>query len=565
MPPPVEEEFDFIVVGAGNAGAVVAGNLARSKAKPRVLLIELGGDNSAAHLRIPSERFINPYVNPNIVLDYKTTPQKHLNGRVLDYLRGTGLGGSSIANFLAYIRGTASDYNRWADLVDDDSWRWENVLERYNELENLHFSGGNDDADSDPEGYVKLKPGAHGFDGPVDLTLPSRKEWPEGLDILMRAAKSHGLPLNPDQNSGDIIGMAGVTTTTHAGWRVTSASAYLTNPPSNLVLWTNSAVTQVVFDTNTTSTKQQPRASGVILSDGRQVRATKEVILSLGTIDTPKLLMLSGIGDRTELEKHGISCLVNSPRVGKDLIDHVYLVMTYGAKSTLGTKVAFQQNKEYVKAAREQWLRNQTGPDATLNTINIIGFLKFDSRRINFDEMYKLDSKTRNFLERPDVPQYEFYMQGYIPDDWDVEKHGPECLGMAVMLMNPQSRGYVALASKDPLARPIIETNYLGHPYDRQTINNAVKEAMSFAKSKQLSPYLLDKVLGPESDSDEHVTKFVKDELMSILHGVGTVMMGPKHEDTSSSSFSPCDTDFRVRGVDGLRVIDLSVCPTITK
>lgn len=517
-----------------------------------MLLIELGGDNTAAHLRIPSERFINPYVNPNIVIDYKTTPQKYINGRVLDYLRGTGLGGSSIANFLAYIRGTASDYNRWADLVNDDSWRWENVLERYKELEHLHFAGDS----GDPDGYVKLKPCAHGFKGPVDLTLPSRKEWPEGLEILMQAAKRHGLPLNPDQNSGDIIGMAGVTTTTYAGWRVTSASAYLTEPPSNLVIWTNSAVTKVIFDT----TGAKPRASGVLLADGRTVRATKEVVLSLGTIDTPKLLMLSGIGERAQLEKHGIPCLVDSPRIGKDLIDHVYLVMTYGAKSVLGTRVAFQQNKEYVKAAREQWLRNQTGPDATLNTINIIGFLKFDPKRVTFDELYKLDSKTRSFLEQPHVPQYEFYMQGYIPDDWDVKKHGPECLGMAVMLMNPQSRGYVALASKDPSARPIIETNYLSHPYDRQTISNAVKEAMMFARTEHLAPYVLGKVLAPESESDKDVEKFVKDELMSILHGVGTVMMGSK-DDTSS----PSDTDFRVRGVDGLRVIDLSVCPTLTK
>lgn len=535
----------------GNAGAVVAGNLARSPARPRVLLIELGGDNAEAHLRIPSERFVNPYRNPNIVLGYKTTPQKYLDDHVLDYLRGTGLGGSSIANFLAYIRGTASDYDRWADLVDDDAWKWENIVERYKEIENLHF-----DDDHDPDGYVKLNEGVHGFNGPVDLTLPSRSQWPKGLDIVMKAALDHGWPLNPDQNSGNIIGMASVTTTIHEGWRVTSASAYLSDPPSNLVIWTNTTATKVLLDTN----GSKPRAIGVLLADGREIRARKEVILSLGVIDTPKILMLSGIGPRDELQRLGIPSVVHSPRIGKDMIDHPYLVLLYGSKTELGTRVELQQNKELVSTARAQWLRNRTGQDAQLNTINLIGFLKFDPSRVSFDELDKLPAQTKAYIKKPDVPQYEFYTQGYIPEDWDTTTNGPECLGMAVMLMNPQARGSVKLASNDSNAMPLIDPNYMGHPYDRQTMVNAVKEAMMFARSKGLQPHVKGKVLAPESEDDEVVWAWVKKELLSILHGVGTVMMGPKDDDTA-----PTDPQFRVRGVDGLRVIDLSVCPTITK
>ena len=535
----------------------MAGNLARSKARPRVLLIELGEDNAQAHLRIPSERFINPYKNPNIALGYRTAPQEYLNGRVLDYLRGKGLGGSSIANFLAYIRGTASDYNRWAALVDDDKFRWSRVMEHYKEIENLHF----DDDEDDEDGYVKLKDGAHGFGGRVDLTLPSRRHWPEGLDNIMKAALDHGWPLNPDQNSGDVTGIGSVTTTTYGGYRVTSASAYLTNPPPNLVLWISSTVARVLFAKNELTSK--PRAVGLLLADGRRVRASKEVILSLGTIDTPKLLMLSGIGSRDELQRLGIPCLVHSPRIGKDMIDHNYVVLTWASTANFGSRVPLKPDntKEHdakVMSARERWLHDRSGPDATLNTVNLIGFLKFDPERVSFDELHKLDSDTRSHIEQPDVPQFELFLQGYVPDDWDTGRGA--CLGMGVMLMNPQSRGTVTLSSKDPAAMPIIDVNFLSHPYDCQTLVNGVKEALIFCKSKEMSPHVVASVVGPQSESDEDVLKFCQDTLMSVLHGVGTVMMGRKDDETA-----PADTDFRVRGVEGLRVMDLSVCPMITK
>ena len=536
----------------GNSGAVVAGNLARSNAKPRVLLIELGGDNAQRHLRIPSERFVNPYRNPSIALPYRTTPQQHLDGRILDYLRGKGLGGSSIANFLAYIRGTASDYNLWADMVDDNTFAWKNVMERYKELENLHY-----DDDQDTDGYVNLKEGAHGFRGPVDLTIPSRKHWVDGMDKVLKAAMNHGWPLNPDQNSGHLVGIGAVTTTSYNGYRVTSASAYIQNSHSNLVIWTESVVTKILF--NSKHKGSRLKAIGVLLADGRTPKARNEVVLSLGVIDTPKLLMLSGIGPQDELQRVGIPCLVDSQRVGKNLIDHNYVVLTWGATSELGRRAALGKDKNKVASAREQWMLDRTGPNATLNTINLIGFLKFDTSRVSFDELYKLDARTREYIEQPDVPQFELFLLGHIPDDWDAEK-GEECLGMAVMLMNPQSRGSVRLASHDPGEIPLIDVNFFSHPYDRQTLVNGVREAMMFARSKDLAPHVVGRVLGPESESEEDVLKFCRNQLMSVLHGVGTVVMGSKDDKTA-----PVSTDFRVRGVDGLRVMDLSVCPVLTK
>ncbi|KAK5044374.1 hypothetical protein LTR84_011324 [Exophiala bonariae] len=548
-----ETIFDFIVVGAGNSGAIVAGNLARSSTRPRVLLIEKGGDNKREELRVASERFTNVYLNPEIATRYETTPQKHLNGRVLEYLRGNGLGGSSIANFLAYIRGSSADYNAWADIVGDESWAWTSVLEAYREIENLHFD---DNGDKDPDGFVSPQKGAHGSSGPLDITLPSRSTWPTGLDLMMKAALKFGWPLNPDQNAGELVGVGAVSTTTHKGFRTTSATAWLNDLPDNISLWTNSTVTRLLFDGKTGSAGLN--AIGVVLADGREVRARNEVILSLGTIDTPKLLMLSGIGPRDELKKLDIPCLVNQPKIGKDMIDHNYIVLNWGVSSQLGTSASFERDPDQIEAARSQWKKEKTGPDATRNLTNIIGFLKFNPARSTTVELDRLEPAKRAFIQQRNVPQIEIFLQGAVLKEL-LSDDGLESLLIAVMLMNPQSRGSVTLASSDPAAPPIIETNYFSHPYDPETFVNGVAEALAFVESDDIAKHIVKKNLVPESDSREDILAFAKQNLMSVLHPVGTVRMGHKDDNTAC-----VDSDFRVRGVGNLRVIDLSVCPVIT-
>lgn len=532
---------------------MVAGNLARSTARPRILLIEKGGDNKREELRVASERFTNVYRYPEIGTRYETTPQKHLDGRVLEYLRGNGLGGSSMANFLAYIRGSSADYNAWSEIVGDEEWNWQHVVEAYKEIENLHFD---DDRDEDKDGFVSLKDGVHGFSGPLDITLPSRRNWPQGLDLIMKAALKFGWPLNPDQNSGDLVGVGATSTTTYKGFRTTSATAYLTNPPENITIWTNSTVFKLLFDEKTKSTSLS--AVGVLLADGREVKARHEVILSLGTIDTPKLLLLSGIGPRHELESLGIPCLLDQPNIGKDMIDHNYIVLNWGVSSQLGTSSAFEKDPEQKKAARSQWIKDKTGPDSIRNLTNLIGFLKFDPARATTVELERLEPAKRAFIQQPNVPQIEIYLQGAVldfllPDD------GLESLLIAVMLMNPQSRGSVTLSSSDPAAAPIIETNYFSHPYDPETFVNGVGEALAFVNSDDIKKHVVSKMLAPESDSREDILAFCKKNLMSVLHPVGTVRMGHKDDCTACA-----DSDFRVRGVGNLRVIDLSVCPVIT-
>ena len=531
---------------------MIAARIANSKSRPRVLLIEAGGDNQDDDLYRPCDRFTNVYLHPEISFDYSTVPQKHLDGRVLGYLRGKGLGGSSLANFLGYIRGAASDYNTWAHMVGDDAYSWENVLERYKEIEALHFED-----DGDEEQWVKLKDGAHSFDGPLDLELFSRKQWPKGTDILMKAARDYGWPINRDQNSGHLVGVGSVTTTTYRGRRTTSSSAFLARTPKNLDILTNTTVHRVLFDE--TLAKGSCQAIGVVLSDGREIRANKETILSLGTIDTPKLLLLSGIGPVQDLQALGIHCRQNLPNVGKELIDHSYVVLRWGTTSELSDRTAFEFDPKLVAAAREQWNKDFKGPDGTRHLGNLIGFLKLDPQKYSTEELDKLDPQTKNWIAQEDTPQFEVFLAGALPSTWD-KKNGDEALGVAVMLMNPQSRGSVTIKSKDPNDMPVIDVNFLAHPYDRKTCVDSLREVIGFIKSSHLSKYIVQAVNVPSVESDEEILKWVKTNIMSVLHGVGTVKMG-RDDDPSSC----VDTDMNVRGVKGLRVVDLSVCPVITK
>ena len=564
------EAFDFVVVGAGrsggcilkqnvvnfdpgNSGAVVASNIASSQSRPNVLLIEAGGDNKRDELYVPSSRFDNWSKYPEICFEYRTTPQKHLDGRVLSYVRGKGLGGSSLANFLGYMRGSASDYNTWASMVGDDAYHWNNVLERYKEIEKLSFAEDEDDRDQ----WVKLRGGVHSFDGPLGLELFSRKQWPFGLEVVMKAALDFGWPLNPDQNSGDPTGVGAITTTTYKGSRTTSSTAYLSNPPSNLHIWTNTWVHKILVEDETSG--GIPQAVGVVLSDGREVKAKRETILSLGAIDTPKLLLLSGIGPKQELHDLSIPSIVDLPKVGKELIDHCFIPLRWGCSSELSDRVAYYSDAKTVAAARTEWMKSRTGPDATITLGNLVAFLKLDSERYSQEELRKLDPQIQEWIKQPDTPQFEVFLAGDVPRVWD-NTHGEDAIGMGVMMMNPQSRGSVTLSSKDPTAMPVIDVNFMAQPYDRRTFIDGVRETLRFVNSGPLSKHIQSNFFAPESDSEEDVLAFVKKQLNSVLHPVGTVKMGRSDDPTAC-----VDTDMCVRGVNKLRVVDLSVCPVITR
>ena len=536
----------------GNCGASLAGNLSASKAKPSVLLIEAGGENAKDNLRIAGERFLNVYKNPELRFDYRTTPQSALDGRVLPYLRGKGLGGSSIANHLTYTRGSSEDYDLWAEIVGDNAWKWDQVLEHYKSLENLHLQ-------DDQSKYSLIQPCAdkHGYSGPVDITVPSMKEWLQGMDIVMDAAKEFGHCMNLDNNSGNPMGMGVCYTTAHNGFRTTSATAYLRKAPSNLTIWTSSTVTELVFGDRLAS--RTPKVIGIRLKDGREASATKEVILSAGAIDTPKLLLLNGIGPALELAELGIKPVLNAPAVGKNLSDHCYTVMSWISDDKISDAAAFNCSETGMKAAQEQWLRDRTGPMATRNLPNIIGFLKLDPDRYPSKELELFDDSTRSYLQKPTVPQYEIFFNGPPPLGLRVYD-GEDYFDVGVGMLPPQSRGSVTFASKDPDVPALIASRFLTHPYDRRTFVDAIRECLRFMNSPAVARHLKRPLCVPKSESDDDIMAFLRENLLSVLHACGTVKMGKDDDPTAC-----VDTDFCFRGLRGLRVVDLSVAPVLTK
>jgi len=401
---------------------------------------------------------------------------------VLPYLRGRGLGGSSIANYLAYMRGSSKDYDLWAELVGDDAFKWENILEEYKALEHLHFDG-----DKLSDTFVCPTTGKHGFNGPVDIEVPSPSRWAKGMDILINAATEFGFPINPDQNSGNPIGVGVVHTTSHKGFRITSASAYLMKRPPNLTIWTQATVTELLMDDQPSSGQQ--RITGVRLMDGRETTSSKEVILSAGVIDTPKLLLLNGIGPVSELAGLDIKPVLNVPGVGKILSDHCYTVMSWSADSDLSDVAQFNCTPSVVYAAREQWLKDRTGDLATRNLPNLAGFLKLPPERYSSSELDKFDPTFKTYLQHPMVPQYEIFFGG--PPPMDIElKEGEEYFDVGIGMMPPQSRGSVTLASKDPNSPPLIDSRFLTHPYDRRTFIDAIREFFSFMKSPAIARHI---------------------------------------------------------------------------
>lgn len=475
-----------------------------------------------------------------------------MDGRVLPYLRGKGLGGSSIANHLTYTRGSAEDYDLWATVVGDDAWKWDHVLEHYKALENLHLQD-----DQSEDSLIRPSADKHGYSGPVDITVPSMKEWLQGMDIVMHAAKDFGHSMNLDNNSGNPMGMGVCYTTAHNGFRTTSATAYLKNPPTNLTIWTFSFVTELILSDESTS--RTPKVTGIRLKDGREASAAKEVILSAGAIDTPKLLLLNGIGPALELAELGIKPVLNVPAVGKNLADHCYTVLSWISDPQISDAAAFNCNETGMKAAQEQWLRDRTGPLATRNLPNIIGFLKLDPDRYPSKELDLFDRTTRSYLQKPTVPQYEIFFNGPPPFGLDVQE-GEDYFDIGIGMLPPQSKGSVTLASKDPDVPARIDSRFLTHPYDRRTFIDGIRETLRFMNFPPIARHIKRPLSVPKSESDEDILAFLRETLLSVLHACGTVKMG-KDDDLTAC----VDTEFRFRGLEGLRVVDLSVAPVLTK
>ncbi|RDW71960.1 hypothetical protein BP5796_07994 [Coleophoma crateriformis] len=534
--------FDFIVVGAGPSGCAIASRLASSSKRPAVLLLEAGGDNKSPDYLIPSERFTLAFSQPGMNWGYKTTPQEYCKNREIDYSRGKGLGGSSAINFSCWLIGADEDFNEWAKRVGDDAWNWENVKQRFKKIESYHV-----EVPKDVQKWLGPKTEDHGTDGPLHLSYAP--VWEKGIHHVYEAAEEVGMGTNPDVNSGNPIGMGMGIFTMYKGDR-TTASCYLNGAPSNLSVLTNSPIAKVLLDGK--------RAMGVRTIDGQEFYASNEIILSGGALNTPQLLMLSGIGPTDELQKHGIEVVHELSEVGKNLQDHCFSGVSILQKPGTSNRMAFETDAGATAAARAQYLKDKTGQMTEYYTSTPMGWFQSDAILAS-DEFKALDKSTQELLRMSTVPHFEIatHVPPLFIGDHQLQPTDSYVTALAFP-MNPQSYGEVTLASANPADLPLVDPRLLSHPFDRRAAIEALRSTMDLLEAPVFARETIKMIGCPKSRSDEDCLEHIQATLMSSWHMCSTVRMGK-----DGDSKACVDTSFRVLGVKHLRVADLSVLPLL--
>ncbi len=500
-------DYDYVIVGAGSAGCVLANRLSDSGAE--VLLVEAGGRDRSAKIKIPAA-FAQQF-QTKLDWDYASGPEPGCEGRNLYVPRGRALGGSSSMNAMLYVRGHRSDYDGWRDEAGCEGWGWDDVHPYFIRSEHHEAGAGPD----------------HGYGGLLNVAPPRS---PRALtELMIAAARRRGHPADRDYNDGEPDGVAPVEVTQKRGRRWSCADAFLRPAAGrpNLTVLTGAFAHGLDIASG--------RVRGVELSgktDMAVARARCEVILAAGAIGSPQLLMLSGIGDPDKLAGLGIDVVAPLPAVGTNLQDHPYVVGIWD--STIGASLADAEKP----AALLDFLLRRRGP-LTSTVAEAFLFTRSDGG------------------DGP--PDLQFHLAPAYFADNGFEEYDGHALTMGPVLIAPRARGEVTLASADPAAKPAILGNHLTDQADVDALVSGVRIARELAATPPLAGAVGREIYpGPGvGDDDEAIAADVRRRLELLYHPVGTCRMG-------SDSDSVVDPELRVRGIDGLRVVDASVMPTIT-
>ncbi|WP_280547449.1 GMC family oxidoreductase N-terminal domain-containing protein [Halomonas sp. 11-S5] len=529
----VDQEFDYIVVGAGTAGCLLANRLSADPAN-RVLLIEAGGRDNYHWIHIPVG-YLYCIDNPRTDWCFRTEPDPGLNGRSLIYPRGKTLGGCSSINGMLYIRGQSRDYDGWAEATGDDAWRWENCLPDFMKHEDHHRLDAGGDADAAHHDY-------HGHGGEWRVEK-QRLKW-QVLDDFATAAVEAGIPRTRDFNRGDNEGVDYFEVNQRAGWRWNTSKAFLRGAEKrdNLTLWHSTQVLGLELERGgETGRGDTPRCTGVRVERGGKaitVQAGREVILSAGAIGSPQLLQLSGIGPAELLREHDIPVIHDLPGVGENLQDHLQIRSVYrvtGAK-TLNTMANSLVGKAGIGL---EYLLKRSGPMSMAPS--------------------QLCAFTRSADEYAH-PNLEYHVQPLSLEAFGQPLHDFPAITASVCNLNPTSRGTVRIKSADPRQAPAIAPHYLSTPEDRKVAADSLRVTRRIAEQPAFARYSPEEVKpGLEYQSDEDLARLAGDIGTTIFHPVGTTRMG-----RDDDPMAVVDSRLRVRGVAGLRVVDAGVMPTIT-
>jgi choline dehydrogenase len=511
--------YDYIIIGAGSAGCVLANRLTQ-KRNASVLLIEAGRKDDYVWIHIPVG-YLYCIDNPRTDWRFRTEADPGLNGRSLIYPRGKVLGGSSSINGMIYMRGQARDYDQWAALCGDDSWRWERVLPIFRKTEDHHLG----------------ENAFHGAGGEWRVEK-QRLSW-EILDAFRRAAAECGIPMTDDFNRGDNEGCGYFEVNQRRGIRLNAAQAFLkaTTRRGNLEIMTGCHVKRLRIE----DTPQGRVCTGVEFTGGGSewfAEAKQEVLLSAGAVSSPQILQLSGVGPASLLQQHGILPVVDLPGVGGNLQDHLQLRMAFKVKNvpTLNMMAGSLYGK--MKIAMEYALK-RSGPMSMAPS--------------------QLGAFTRSDPSQP-TPNIEYHVQPLSLERFGEPLHAFPAFTASVCNLRPTARGHVRIASADPFAAPKITANYLSTEEDRKVAADSLRLTRRIVAAEALRKYEPEEFKpGAAHQTDEQLARAAGDIGTTIFHPVGTCKMG-----RADDPMAVVDSELRVLGVGRLRVVDASIMPTIT-
>ena len=550
--------FDYIIIGAGTAGCLLANRLSADASK-RVLLIEAGRKDDYHWIHIPVG-YLHCIGNPRTDWLYNTEPDAGLNGRSLRYPRGKTLGGCSSINGMIYMRGQARDYDQWAQLTGDSEWCWDKALPHF-KLHEDHYKGA--DALHGARGtapelmqnkdkpYQKLL--RHRNAGGEWRIEKQRLRW-DVLDAFSEAASQAGIAATADFNRGNNEGVGYFEVNQKNGWRWNTAKAFL-RPVClgrpNFELWTHAQVSRLLIERQPDGSQ---RCTGVEAWTGQEritALATRdsqhmgEVLLCAGSIGSPQILQLSGIGPAALLQQHGIAVVQDLPGVGANLQDHLQIRSVYKIQPVAGDK---RWGLSLNTMANSWWGKARIGLEYALRQTGPMSMAPS-----------QLGAFTRSSPDRP-WPNLQYHVQPLSLEAFGEPLHGFNAFTASVCNLNPTSRGTVQIKSNRFEDAPAIAPNYLSTAEDRQVAAQSLRVTRNIVSQAALAKYQPEEFKpGVQYQSDEELARLAGDIATTIFHPVGTTKMG-----SDDDTMAVVDSHLRVRGIKGLRVVDAGVMPLIT-